>query len=189
MPVRRRLLGLSLTGGGLIAVTIGLLMLASSGLTIATTTTTTAPSTTTTTTTVPVTTTTAPPTTTAPTTTTTTTPPETVEDFIVAYREALDSDDLEFLTTRLHPRVVEAYGEEVCRDWIEAEVVAIESYELVEVLSGPADQVFTDPEGSQFPIADTFTATVTFSFQGEAFESQAQFALLDHLMYWLGTCR
>jgi hypothetical protein len=112
-----------------------------------------------------------------------------VEDFIVAYREALDGDDVEFLTARLHPRVVEAYSAETCRAWIEGEVVAIESYELVEVLSGPADQMFTDPEGSQFPIADTFTVTVSFTFQGEPFESEAQFALLDGLMYWLGTCR
>ncbi len=189
--MRRRLLGLSATGTGLVLMVIGLLMLASSAGTVATTTTT-APTTTTTapttTTARPTTTTTSPVTTTVP-VTTTTLPPQTVEDFVTEYRTALDQDDIDFLIGRLHPRVIEAYGEEMCQRWVTEEVALLEAYELAGEATGPADQMFTGPGGEQIPIADTFTAPVTFNFQGEAFDSVAQFALLHSVMFWLGTCK
>ena len=131
----------------------------------------------------------APTTTTAPSTTTTTVPPETVEGFVTLYLQALDEDNIEFLYQRLHPRVTEAYGEDLCRAWVEREIAVLSEYQLVGEASGPADQMFTDPNGEQFAIADTFTAPVRFVFEGTTFESEAQFALLDSDIYWLGACR
>lgn len=165
-------------------ILLGLLMLGGSDApepttTIAapTTTTTLAPTSTTTTT-----------TTTVPATTTTTTPPETLEEFVVAYRAALDSDDVAFLLDRLHPRILEIQGEEFCRAWVEREIIVLDNYQLAGEISGPADQMFPAPDGSQFAIADTFSTTVTFTIQGASFESPALFALVESEMFWLGTC-
>jgi hypothetical protein len=178
----RRLLGLLSTGSGAALVLVGLLMLGGSEepaptptatTLVAAPTTTLAPTTTTTT---------------APATTTTTTPPETLEEFVAAYRAALDGDDVAFLFGRLHPKVIETQGEEFCRAWIEREVVALDNYQVIGEVTGPADEMFTAADGSQFAIADTFSTTVSFTIQGESFESEAGFALIESVMYWLGTC-
>jgi hypothetical protein len=177
----RRLLGLLATGSGAVLVLMGLLMLGGSDEPAPSTTTTliAASSTTLASTTT---------TTTAPATTTTTTPPETLEEFVAAYRAALDSDDVAFLFGRLHPKVIETQGEEFCRAWVEREVVVLDNYQVIGEVTGPADEMFTAPDGSQFAIADTFSTTVGFTIQGESFESQAGFALVESVMYWLGTC-
>lgn len=165
-------------------VLIGILMLAGSTEPAPTTTTAIAAPTTTTT---AATTTSTTTTTTAP-TTTTTLPPETVEAFVAAYRAALDADDVEFLFTRLHPQVIEIQGEELCRAWVEREVIVLDNYQIAGEITGPADQMFPAPDGSQFAIADTFSTTVTFTIEGQNFESEAGFALVESAMYWLGTC-
>lgn len=179
-------MGFLVTGSGAILILVGLLMLGGSDEP--------APSTTTTLTAAPTTTTTLAPTTspttttTAAATTTTTSPPETLENFVGAYRAALDSDDVAFLFGRLHPKVIETQGEEFCRAWVEREVIVLDNYQIIGEVSGPADEMFTAPDGSQFAIADTFSTTVSFTIQGESFESQAGFALVEGVMYWLGTC-
>jgi hypothetical protein len=182
-----RLLGRLATGSGAALVLVGLLMLGGSDEPEPTTTTTLIANPTTTTTLAPTTTTTAT-TTTSPSTTTTTTPPETLEEFVVAYRAALDSDDVAFLVSRLHPKIVEIHGDELCRAWVEREVVNLDDYQIIGEVSGPADEMFTAPDGSQFAIADKFSTTASFTFQGTPGESPADFALVEGVMHWLGTC-
>ena len=182
--MNRRLLGRLATALGAALIIVGLLMLGGSAEPAPSTTTLVAAPTTTTTST-PTTTT----TTTAPATTTTTTlPPETLEEFIPVYRAALDNDDVEFLFARLHPKVVETQGAELCRGWVQREVIVLDDYEIAGEITGPADQMYTAPDGSQFAIADTFSTTVTFTIEGANFESEAGFALVEGVMHWLGTC-
>ncbi|MEX0699999.1 MAG: hypothetical protein WD354_09730 [Acidimicrobiia bacterium] len=181
----RRLIGFVLTLVGVVLIVLGVLLLWDSGQPQSTTTTLLA---------APTTTTTAPPTTTATTTTTTaaptttTLPPETVEAFVATYRAALDADDVEFLFARLHPKVVETQGTELCRAWVEREVLVLDNYQIAGEITGPADERFPAPDGSQFAIADTFSTTVTFTIEGQNFESEAGFALVEGVMHWLGTC-
>lgn len=185
MRLSQRLLGWVLVVGGLTLAAAGVVQLiaeeasttttvAASPTTAATTTTTTQPTTTTTTT--------------APTTTVITSPPQSVEDFVSQYRAALDSDDVEFVFGRLHPVVVEAYGAELCRAWVEDEVITLEEYELVGVVAGPHTSRVSIP-GGEADIPKSFSATVSFVFQGSSFEAEAGFALVDGQMHWLGVCR
>lgn len=148
-----------------------------------TTTTTFAPATTTTTT--PVETTTS---TTEPATTTTTIAPETVEEFVEAFSAALESGDRAFIGDRLHPVVYEGWGEDLCAAWIDREIMALSDYTLVSVNSGPANASVSTPNGS-VSVADVFAADVTYTYQGQAFDSGGSFALVDGAMYWLGQCR
>ncbi len=181
----RKSIGLLLMGGGAALILIGVLMLAGPTEPAPTTTTAIAAPTTTTT---AATTTSTTTTTTAP-TTTTTLPPETVEAFVATYRAALDADDVEFLFTRLHPQIIEIHSAELCRAWVEREVVNLDNYQIAGDVTGPADEMFTAPDGTQFAIADKFSTTISFTFEGQATESPAEFALVDGVMYWLGTCR
>jgi hypothetical protein len=151
--------------------------------TVADTTTTVAPVATTTTS--PVETTTS---TTEPPTTTTTVATETVEEFVEAFSAALESGDREFVGDRLHPVVYEGWGEDLCGAWIDREIMTLSDYTLVQVTSGPGDATVTTPNGS-VSVANVSAADVTFSFQGQSFESVGSFASIDGIMYWLGQCR
>ncbi len=134
--------------------------------------------------------------TTSPTTTTTTTstaveptaPAETVEEFVLAFAAAIAVGDVEFLFDRLHPAVVGGFGPVLCRSWIEGEVLLLGNYELSGLVEGPRDQSFTTPAGTG-TIPDAFAAPVSFVFQGQSFDGEGGFALVDNEMFWLGQCR
>lgn len=135
------------------------------------------------------------PTTTSPPTTSTTTSPSTtsppamsVETFLVEYAAALDRDDIDFLLGRLHPVVVSAYGIDLCRDWIEREIVTLDGYRLTGAVTGPTTGRVTVPDGETV-IEDVFSAPVRFVFEGSTFDREAGFALIDDEVFWLGVCR
>jgi hypothetical protein len=145
----------------------------------ATVTTTTTPSTSSTTTTTLATTT---------TTTTTTIPKEPVEEFVEAFSTALAAGDREFVLERLHPQVYANWGEDLCEAWVEREIMELSDYTLVRINSGPLAASVATPNG-QITVPDVFETDVSFTFQGEGFESGGTFALIDTTMYWLGQCR
>lgn len=129
-------------------------------------------------------------TTTAPatTTTTTTTPAETPEDFAAAFAAALASGDVEFVWSRLHPAVREGWGEELCRAWVEREIMQLSAYTLVSVTGGPVAIRFDTPAG-RVTVSDVYDAVVRFQFQGEALSAEVDYALVGRQMHWLGQCR
>ena len=134
-------------------------------------------------------------TTTSPTTTTTTSPttttilqPESVEEFVVLFALAIGAGDIEFLLDRLHPAAVGGFGLDLCRNWIEAEILQLGDYQLTGPAEGPRDQSFTTPAGTG-TIADAYSAPVSFTFQGQLFDAEGDFALIGTEMYWLGQCR
>jgi hypothetical protein len=142
-----------------------------------------------TTTTAPVATTTAAPTTTAvPTTTvapttTTTVPDETVAEFLVAYRVALDADDLEFLVDRLHPVVKDSFGEQLCQDFVAREIAALENYEATAEPGAPV------PRSILGTSVQMYEVPIAFDFQGQHFEAVGTFALVDGRVHYFAECR
>ncbi len=132
-----------------------------------------------------------PTTTTSSTTTTTTTvavASESVEQFVELFAAAVAAGDVDFLFGRLHPAVVGGFGPDLCRQWVTDEILQFTEYQLTGPAEGPNDQSFTTPAGTGV-IANSFNAPVRFTFQGQPFDSQAGFALVDGEMYWLGQCR
>lgn len=134
-------------------------------------------------------------TTTAPTTTTTAATTTTIvlgagaiEGFVEDYRAALDSDDVAFLFDWLHPGVKSGYGLDLCREWVEREIAALESYELTGPLVGPSSATISTESGT-FEVDDLYSGPISFVYQGATFEGQAQFAVQDGSIYWLGICR
>lgn len=120
-----------------------------------------------------------PTTTTAPATTTTTIDPATrVEAFVVEFASAIEAGDVDFLYDTLSPDVVELFGSDLCRGFIEDEILLLEDYRV---------------SGEVTPITDTgpvdqFEVPVTFTFRGSEFESNAMFAIDDGVR-WFGECR
>jgi hypothetical protein len=113
---------------------------------------------------------------------------ETVEEFVVAFAAAIAASDVDFLFERLHPAVVGGFGPALCRSWIEGEILLLGDYKLAGPVEGPRDQTFTTPAGTG-TIADAFSAPVSFVFQGQSFDGEGGFALVDGIVMWLGQCR
>ena len=101
---------------------------------------------------------------------------------------AIGAGDIEFLLDRLHPAAVGGFGLDLCRNWIEAEILQLGDYQLTGPAEGPRDQSFTTPAGTG-TIADAYSAPVSFTFQGQLFDAEGDFALIGTEMYWLGQCR
>ena len=112
-----------------------------------------------------------------------------VERFTEEYREALVVDDLAFLFESLHPEVRERYGDELCQGWIAREISQLEAYELTGPLIGPSSATINTGAGGTFEAKSLYSGAVRFTYQGTEFEDQAQFAVLDGSIYWLGICR
>ena len=204
-----RSLGLAIAGIGAVMTIVGLIGWVSSGGepddTAATTTAvtsapattaTTAAAVTTATTTAAVTTTTAPPTTTLAEPTTTAPPPATttsigpadIAGFVEEFAAALEAGDEAFVSSRLHPEVVDGFGADLCAGWISTEIMTLSNYRLIDGPDGPIDQSFATPSGDR-SVSDAWSGRVAFTFQGEDFEGDAGFAILDGTVYWLGQCR
>jgi hypothetical protein len=111
-----------------------------------------------------------------------------VERFVADYRVALDTDDVAFLFEWLYPAVKDGYGFDLCRDWVASEIATLESYQLTGPLIGPSSATIAT-NGGTFEVDDLYTGPISFVYQGASFEDQAQFAVQEGSIYWLGICR
>ena len=68
---------------------------------------------------------------------TTTPAPQTVEAFLEEFNTAVADGDVEFLTGRLHPVVIGLYGEDVCRAFVESDILTLNNYQLTGDVTGP----------------------------------------------------
>jgi hypothetical protein len=118
---------------------------------------------------------------------TTAVPPEMVEDFVIAFRVAVDAEDVAFLMERLHPIVLEVFGEKLCRAFIEREILQLENYVQAGPVEGPTTRSFETPSGSGEAV--TFSVPVEFVFQGQHFEDTARYGPVDGEMHWFTECR
>lgn len=199
----RRSLGLAVAAMGVIVTLIGVVGLITSGDSgdteqstgqptgpVATTGSTEGATTTSTTTTSPTSTTTS--TTTTVTTTTTTHPrptgAEQIETFVAEFTAAIASGDRGFVLSRFHPAVIAGYGESLCSDWVDREIMALSDYELTGSPSGPETRSF-EIASESVEVEDAYSAPVSFVFQGERFDGTAGFAIVDGAVHWLGQCR
>lgn len=126
----------------------------------------------------------APPTTELPTTSTTTLPdPADVEVFVNQFVAWIEASDSAALVGRLHPVVIEEYGVDLCQEFVEREILALENYRSTGSVNGP--------EASQFGSVDidVYRVPVAFIFQGEEFTSDAAFAFVEGTVHWFATCR
>jgi hypothetical protein len=121
-------------------------------------------------------------------TTTSTVQDETVDEFLQAFSSALAAGDRDFVFGRLHPVVIDGWGEDLCSAWVDREIMVLRDYTFLALVDGPLARVVNTPSG-RATVPDYYTATVRFAFQGETFTSDSGFALVGTEMHWLGQCR
>lgn len=98
-----------------------------------------------------------------------------IEAFVSEYVGWIAAGDADSLVATLHPDVIEMFSEDLCRSFVEREILAVGDYHL----TGP---ITSEGDGR-------YAAPVTFTFQGQTFDSTAGWKLLDGDVRWLATCR
>ncbi len=68
--------------------------------------------------------------------------------------------------------MVGGFGPDLCRNWVEDEILQFSNYELSGPAEGPCDQSFTTPAGTGV-IENAFSAPVVFTFQDQSFDAEA----------------
>jgi len=121
-------------------------------------------------------------TTTSSTTTTVTDLTSEIEAFVPQFADAITRGDIDFLYDSLHPAVLDLFSEELCRDFIEAEILLLVEYRLTGPVTGPVDVTLGESR-----IA-TYEGPVAFRFQGQDFNSVSTFAFQDGVR-WFTECR
>lgn len=112
---------------------------------------------------------------------------ERVEDFVTAFVQARQSKDIDFLMSRLHPEVLELYGEDTCRSDLEGR--PDDPNYNIEILSvaepGPWNW---EVDGRSIPISDVYTVQANVNAGGEEARRELHFAIVDGLLYWFTDC-
>lgn len=121
------------------------------------------------------------------TTTTTLAPGQVIADFITAFGAAIAAEDVDWLFARLHPAMILGYGEDVCRGFIEDEILQLKEYTLRGAVTGPVAKTLETNVGS-VTVEGIYEAEITFVFQGQSFDADADFVLNGETT-WLATCR
>jgi hypothetical protein len=117
------------------------------------------------------------------TTTTTLDATAAIETFVEEFSVAIERQDVDSLMAALHPAVLEAFNEELCRSFIEDEILLLGDYRLTGPIQGPTPQNI-----GSFTVG-MYTGPVAFTFQGQDFESDASFAIEANGVTWFTECR
>jgi hypothetical protein len=107
-----------------------------------------------------------------------------VEAFVPEFAGWIAAGDVDMLMASLHPVVFEMFDEDLCRAFVEREILALVDYRLAGDVSGPNAATFESTR-----VENVYTAPVAFTFQGQDFDSEGQFAVEDGQVLWFATCR
>ncbi len=134
--------------------------------------------------------------TTSTTTTSTTIAPTTtlsiesaVSTFVQQFSLDIANGDTAALLATLNPAVVLGSGEQLCRDFVEREILALGEYQLVGEITGPVSKPIETVAGT-VTIDNIYETAVSFTFSGASFDSRADFVVdSDGRVSWLAVCR
>ncbi len=115
-------------------------------------------------------------------------PTASIEDFAAEYATATETDDVDFLFDHLYPAVRDALGADLCRNWVETEIIAISDYRITGDITGPLATTLS-VAGTSIPVDQYYSAPISFTFQGQSFDGQATWVVEDGQVYWAGECR
>lgn len=122
-------------------------------------------------------------TTTTPSTTAPVDPAAAIAAFVPEFANMITAGDAQGLFDTLHPAVLETQDANLCKSFIEREILALVDYRLTGDVTGPVPTTF----GST--TVDVYSGPVSFTYQGQTFDSSATFAMVDGGVRWFTTCR
>ncbi len=112
---------------------------------------------------------------------------EGVEEFYASLGEAIRTGDADFLFARLHPEVLELYGEDQCRASVER--LDNPDYEIEVIAVGEARRfLFGKREGLKIPVADTIPVEIVQRAGDQEVEQTAHVARVDGELRWFTDC-
>lgn len=79
------------------------------------------------------------------------------------------------------------YGEDLCRTFINNDILALTQYTLIGSVVGPVAKTLNTAVGT-VTVEGIYEAETSFVFQGTQFDAQADFVLGDQIT-WIATCR
>lgn len=123
----------------------------------------------------------------ATTTSTTLAPDAAIAAFIGEFAAAIAAEDTEWLLDHLHPAMILGYGEDLCRSFINSEILELTQYMLTGSVVGPVDRTLSTGVG-EVTVSGIYTAETSFVFRGSQFDTKADFVLGDPIT-WLAICR
>lgn len=122
-----------------------------------------------------------------PTTTTTIDTASLIEAFIGDLGEAITNGDSAFVFSRLHPEIVDGFGQDVCRSWVETQIMALVDYRMAGEVSGPTTGALDTP-GGRIVIDERYSVPIAFRFGGQDQQTTADYVIIDGTVYFTGTC-
>jgi len=122
-----------------------------------------------------------------PTTTTTLAPDAAIAAFVGEFAAAIAAEDTDWLLDHLHSAMILGYGEDVCRNFINVEILELTQYTLTGSVVGPVSKTLATGVGD-VTVSGIYSAETSFVFQGSQFDAKADFVLGDPIT-WLAICR
>ena len=104
------------------------------------------------------------------------------------YVAATEAGDGTFLFERLLPEIRDAFGADLCRNWVNTEILAISDYTLTGDITGPSSRSLTAGD-TTIAVDDYYEAPVSFTFQGQSFDGKAAWVVENGQVFWVGECR
>jgi hypothetical protein len=130
-------------------------------------------------------------TTAVPATTTTTVPVpagETPEEFLADWVDAHRAHDVDFLAARLHPLVIDRYGEDQCRTYLDLIDGSAYAAEVLSVEPGTAPWVWA-LDGIETTVADAITVRLRRTEDGTTFlEGEVHLVAIGREIRWFTDC-
>ncbi|MEW6716094.1 MAG: HEAT repeat domain-containing protein [Chloroflexota bacterium] len=102
---------------------------------------------------------------------------------LVAAHHALNVD---FLFGHLHPTVLDLYGAEACRGYLDQVITPTLAIEVLGI-TGPESWVF-ERDGRSIPVEDAFTVDANLSIGDQTNQQDIHFAMADGIMRWFTDC-
>jgi len=112
---------------------------------------------------------------------------EDTEAFVNVYNTAFEAGDVNALLESLHPEVIDLYGTEACRAYLESVIETPIHLEILEVSEVASWQWEID--GHSTHIENAYTVEVNFTVQGQTTQMEVHFARgEDGSMSWFTDC-
>jgi hypothetical protein len=112
--------------------------------------------------------------------------PEPVTEFLEEFEAAMQSENLDFLLGRLHPAVIDRYGESACAAYLAQVAEPTFSIEVLRI--HPPDDWTYGQDGVEALIEMAWSAEVRVSSGGQIQETTAHYAERDGTLRWFTDC-
>jgi hypothetical protein len=112
--------------------------------------------------------------------------------FVTAFNEATGADDVDWLFDHLAPAVIDVFGEDACRDYVEDVLVGVSGLALQAAVRGPVDRVVEVPSSDGgtmvVDLRTLYVADIAYRFGGQSRSDSGWFQLVGQEVGYFARC-